>query len=90
MAEEPRDLPSLANVSWWELRIALEENKILKSDREYRRIPGPSVHGAHGLCSQLSATGNLPVARLGGVAQSYFELWQFDMQLEIATRRLLA
>jgi len=27
---------------------------------------------------------------VGGVAQSYFELWQFDMQLEIAKRTLLA
>ena len=40
MAEEPKDLPSMANMPWWELyqdeelqrliRIALEENKDLK------------------------------------------------------------
>jgi multidrug efflux system outer membrane protein len=157
MAEEPKDLPSLANMPWWELyqdeelqrliRIALEENKDLKRavasiDEFQARLYTARVDFA----PQLSATGNLPVARLGGVtfpgfpspfahymqgsmswemdiwgrirrtneaslaellareetrravtlqivggvAQSYFDLRQFDMQLEIAKRTLLA
>ncbi|HEX6824888.1 MAG TPA: efflux transporter outer membrane subunit [Nitrospiraceae bacterium] len=157
MAEEPKDLPSLANMPWWELyqdeelqrliRIALEENKDLKravaSIDEYQaRLYTARMDFA----PQLSATGNLPVAKLGGpsfpgfpnpfnyyiqgslswemdiwgrirraneaslaellareenrravtlqivggVAQSYFDLRQFDMQLEIAKRTLLA
>jgi hypothetical protein len=90
MAEEPKDLPSLANTPWWELRIALEENKILKSDREYRRIPGPSVRGAHGLCLPTQRGGQSSCRSPGRLAQWSFELWQFDMQLEIATSRLLA
>src|SRR6185503_8865554 len=157
MAEEPKDLPSLANMPWWELyqdeelqrliRIALEENKDLKQavasiDEFQARLYSARMDFA----PQLSATGNLPVARLGGVtfpgfpspfahyvqgalswemdiwgrirraneasmaellardenrraitlqivggvAQSYFDLRQFDMQLEIAKRTLLA
>ena len=157
MAEEPKDLPSLANMPWWELyqdeelqrliRIALDENKDLKravaSIDEYQaRLYTARMDFA----PQLSATGNLPVARMGGVvfpgfpspfanyiqgslsweldiwgrirraneaglaellareenrravtlqivggvAQSYFDLRQFDMQLEIAKRTLLA
>ncbi|HEX4967854.1 MAG TPA: efflux transporter outer membrane subunit [Nitrospiraceae bacterium] len=157
MAEEPKDLPSLANMPWWELyqdeelqrliRIALEENKDLKRaiasiDEFQARLYTARMDFA----PQLSATGNLPVARLGGVtfpgfpspfahyvqgslawemdiwgrirraneaslaellareenrravtlqivggvAQSYFDLRQFDMQLEIAKRTLLA
>ena len=157
MAEEPKDLPSLANMPWWELyqdeelqrliRIALEENKDLKRavasiDEFQARLYTARMD----FVPQLSATGNLPVARMGGVrfpgfpstfnhyvegslsweldiwgrirraneaslaellareetqravtlqivggvAQSYFDLRQFDMQLEIAKRTLLA
>jgi len=157
MAEEPKDLPSMANMPWWELyqdeelqrliRIALEENKDLKRavasiDEFQARLYSARMDFA----PQLSATGNLPVARLGGVtfpgfpspfahyvqgalswemdiwgrirraneasmaellareenrraitlqivggvAQSYFDLRQFDMQLEIAKRTLAA
>lgn len=157
MAEEPKDLPSLANMPWWELyrdeelqhliHIALEENKDLKRaiasiDEFQARLYTARMDFA----PQLSATGNLPVARLGGVtfpgfpsafahyvqgslswemdiwgrirraneasmaellareetrravtlqivgsvAQSYFDLRQFDMQLEIAKRTLSA
>jgi len=157
MAEEPKDLPSMANMPWWELyqdeelqrliRIALEENKDLKQavasiDEFQARLYSARMDFA----PQLSATGNLPVARLGGVtfpgfpspfahyvqgalswemdiwgrirraneasmaellareenrraitlqivggvAQSYFDLRQFDMQLEIAKRTLAA
>jgi multidrug efflux system outer membrane protein len=157
MAEEPKDLPSLANMPWWELyqdeelqrliRIALEENKDLKRavasiDEFQARLYTSRMDFA----PQLSATGNFPVARtggvnfpgfpspfahyvqgslswemdiwgrirraneasmaellareetrravtlqiVGGVAQSYFDLRQFDMQLEIAKRTLLA
>jgi multidrug efflux system outer membrane protein len=157
MAEEPKDLPSLANMPWWELyqdeelqrliRIALEENKDLKRavasiDEFQARLYTARMD----FVPQLSATGNLPFARLGGfsvpgfpnpfnhygqgslaweldiwgrirraneaglaellareetqravtlqivggVAQSYFDLRQFDMQLEIAKRTLSA
>jgi len=101
MAEEAKDLPSLANMPWWELyqdeelqrliRIALEENKDLKRaiasiDEFQARLYTARMDFA----PQLSATGNLPVARLDVVAQSYFDLRQFDMQLEIAKRTLLA
>src|SRR5262249_38979634 len=157
MAEEPKDLPSLANMPWWELyqdeelqrliRMALEENKDLKRavasiDEFQARLYTARMDFA----PQLSATGNLPIARIGGVtfpgfpspfanyvqgslswemdiwgrirraneaslaellareetrravtlqivggvAQSYFDLRQFDMQLEIAKRTLLA
>jgi len=157
MAEEPKDLPSLANTPWWELyrdeelqrliRIALEENKDLKRavasiDEFQARLFTARMDFA----PQLNMTGNLPVARLGGpsfpgfpnpfnhygqgslsweldvwgrirraneagladllareenrravilqivggVAQAYFELRQFDMQLEIAKRTLSA
>ena len=157
MSEEPKDLPSLANMPWWELyqdeelqrliRIALEENKDLKRavasiDEFQARLYTARMDFA----PQLSTTGNLPVAKLGGpnfpgfpnpfnhyiqgslawemdiwgrirraneaslaellareenrravtlqivggVAQSYFDLRQFDMQLEIAKRTLLA
>ncbi len=153
MAEEPKDLPSLANMPWWELyrdeelqrliRIALEENKDLKRavaniDEFQARLYTARTDFA----PQFSATGNFPLARTGGflfpgfpsafnhfgqgslaweldiwgrirraneagladllareenrravtlqivsgVAQAYFDLRQFDMQLEIATR----
>ncbi|MGH7148490.1 MAG: TolC family protein, partial [Nitrospiraceae bacterium] len=157
MAEESKDLPSLANMPWWELyrdeelqqliRIALEENKDLKRavasiDEFQARLFTARMDFA----PQFSVTGNLPVAKLGGpsfpgfpnpfnyygqgslsweldiwgrirraneagladllareenrravtlqivggVAQAYFDLRQFDMQLEIAKRTLLA
>jgi multidrug efflux system outer membrane protein len=157
MAEEQKDLPSLANVPWWELyqdeelqrliRIALEENKDLKRavasiDEFQARLFTARMDFA----PQFSVTGNFPVARqgglpfpgfpnpfnhygqgslsweldiwgrirraneagladlltreenrravtlqiVGGVAQAYFDLRQFDMQLEIAKRTLLA
>src|SRR4029078_3995003 len=78
MAEETKDLPSLANMPWWELyqdeelqrliRIALEENKDLKravaSIDEYQaRLFTARMDFA----PQLSVTGNLPIARMGGV-----------------------
>ncbi len=78
MAEEPKDLPSLANMPWWELyrdeelqrliRIALEENKDLKqtiaSIEEFQaRLSTDRMDFA----PQLNATGSVPLARLGGV-----------------------
>lgn len=157
MAEEPKDLPSLANMPWWDLyrdeelqrliRIALEENKDLKQtvasiDEFQARLSTARMD----FVPQLSATGNVPAARLGGVrfpgfaspfnfygqgslsweldiwgrirraneagladllareenrravtlqivggvAQAYFDLRQFDMQLEISKRTLSA
>jgi outer membrane protein, multidrug efflux system len=157
MAEGEKDLPSLANVPWWELykdeelqrliRIALEENKDLKRavasiDEFQARLFTARMDFA----PQISATGNFPIARqngfafpgfpnpfnhygqaslaweldiwgrirraneagladllareenrravtlqiVGAVAQAYFDLRQFDMQLEIAKRTLLA
>ncbi len=157
MAEEQKDLPSLANAPWWELyqdeelqrliRIALEENKDLKRavasiDEFQARLFTARMDFA----PQFNVTGNFPVARqgglpfpgfpnpfnhygqgslsweldiwgrirraneagladllareenrravtlqiVGGVAQAYFDLRQFDMQLEIAKRTLLA
>src|SRR4026209_193666 len=157
MAEEPKDLPSLANMPWWDLyrdeelqrliRIALEENKNLKQtvasiDEFQARLSTARMD----FVPQLSATGNVPAARLGGVsfpgfaspfnfygqgslsweldiwgrirraneagladllareenrravtlqivggvAQAYFDLRQFDMQLEISKRTLSA
>lgn len=158
MAEEQKDLPSLANVPWWELyhdeelqkliRIALVENKDLK-----RAIATVDEFAARALVAktdfapQMNATINAPafgnsknvafpgfpnpfnyyvqgnlaweidiwgrirrsneaalgdllvreenrraliVQIVGGVAQVYFDLRQFDMQLEIATRTLQA
>ena len=78
MAEEPKDLPSLANMPWWELyqdeelqrliRIALEENKDLKRavasiDEFQARLYTARMDFA----PQLNATGNLPIARHGRV-----------------------
>ncbi|HXX75135.1 MAG TPA: efflux transporter outer membrane subunit [Nitrospiraceae bacterium] len=157
MAEEGKDLPSLANMPWWELyrdeelqkliRIALEENKDLKravaSVEEFQArvlvartdfapqmsaaVNAPAF-GRKGLSiagfpsafsyyvqgnlaweidiwgrirrSNEAALGDL-LAReenrravilqiVGGVAQAYFDLRQFDMQLEIAKRTLQA
>ena len=158
MAEEHKDLQSLANVPWWELyrdeelqqliRIALEENKDLK-----RAVATVDEFAARVLVAktdfapQMNTTVNFPAfgntrnvgfpgfpnifnyyiqgnlsweldfwgrirrsneAAIGdllareenrravilqivaGVAQAYFELRQFDLQLEIATRTLRA
>jgi len=158
MAGEEKDLPSLANVPWWELyhdeelqkliRIALEENKDLKRavatvDEFAARVlvaktdfapqmnatayapllgnsknvafpgfPNPFNYYVQGNLaweidiwgrirrSNEAALGDL-LAReenrralivqiVGGVAQGYFDLRQFDMQLEIAQRTLQA
>ena len=78
MAEEPKDLPSLANMPWWELYrdeelqrligIALEENKDLK-----QTIAGIEEFQARlsttrmDFAPQLNATGSVPLARTGGV-----------------------
>ena len=77
MAGEERDVQSLANVPWWELyrdeelqkliRIALEENKDLK-----RAVASVDEFQARlfiarmDFAPQLSGTGNLPIAKLGG------------------------
>ena len=158
MAEEGKDLPSLANVPWWELyrdeelqkliRIALEENKDLKrSVATVDEFAARLLVAKTDFAPQMNATVNAPVfgntrnfqfrgfpnafnyyvqgnlaweldiwgrirrsneaalgdlfAReenrraiilqlVGGVAQAYFDLRQFDMQLEIATRTLQA
>src|SRR4029078_12834186 len=78
MAEETKDLPSLANMPWWELyqdeelqrliRIALEENKDLKravaSIDEYQaRLYTARMDFA----PQLNVTDTLPIARMGGI-----------------------
>ena len=158
MAEEQKDMQSLANVPWWELyrdeqlqrliRIALEENKDLKravatvdefaarvlvaktdfvpqmnanisspifANTRNVQFPGfPSIFN-HYIQGSLSweldfwgrirrsneaALGDL-LAReenrravilqiVAGVAQAYFELRQFDMQLDIARNTLQA
>jgi multidrug efflux system outer membrane protein len=158
MAEQQKDMESLANVAWWELyrdeelqrliRVALEQNKDLK-----RAVATVDEFAARVLVAktdfapQMNATVNAPgfgntrnvafpgfpnpfnyyiqgnlaweldiwgrirrsnEAALGdlfareenrravilqivaGVAQAYFELRQFDLQLEIATRTLKA
>lgn len=158
MAEEQKDLPSLANTPWWELyrdeelqrliRVALEENKDLKravatvdefaarllvaktdfapqmnatlyapmlgnsKNVAFPGFPNPFNYYVQGNLaweidvwgrirrSNEAALGDL-LAReenrraitlqiVGGVAQAYFDLRQFDMQLEIAKRTLLA
>ena len=79
MAEEPKDLPSLANMPWWELyqdedlqrliRIALEESKDLqRAIASIDEFQARLYTARMDFVPQLSATGNLPVARLGGVA----------------------
>ncbi|MFO0698303.1 MAG: efflux transporter outer membrane subunit [Nitrospira sp.] len=157
MAEDGRDLPSLANIPWWELyqddelqkliRIALEENKDL--ERTVATIDEFAARlfiARTDYIPQMTGTVNLPFARsggvrfpgfpspfsyylqgnlaweldiwgrirrsneaargdllareenrraiilqlVGGVAQAYFEMRQFDLQLEIAERTLRA
>lgn len=158
MAGEEKDLPSLANVPWWELyhdeelqkliRISLEENKDLKRavatvDEFAARVlvaktdfapqmnatvyapvlgnsknvafpgfPNPFNYYVQGnLAWEIDVWGRirrsneaalgdllareenrraLIVQLVGGVAQAYFDLRQFDMQLEIAQRTLQA
>jgi len=78
MAEEPKDLPSLANMPWWELyrdeelqrliRIALEENKDLKQTiASIEEFQARLSTNRMDFAPQLSATGSAPLARLGGV-----------------------
>lgn len=78
MANEGADLPALANMPWWELyqdqelqkliRIALEENKDLE-----RIVATVDEYAARlfiartDFIPQMTATSNLPFARLGGV-----------------------
>ena len=73
MAEEPKDLPSLANMPWWELyqdedlqrliRIALEENKDLqRAIASIDEFQARLYTARMDFVPQLSATGNLPVA----------------------------
>lgn len=155
MAEPGAELPSLADLPWWELyqdqelqkliRIALEENKDLEravatvEEYEARLFVARTDYAP-----QMTATGNAPIVRrggvrfpgfpnpfnyylqgnlaweldiwgrirrsneaargdllareenrravilqlVGGVAQAYFDLRQFDLQLDIATRTL--
>lgn len=158
MAGEQKDLPSLANVPWWELyrdeelqkliHIALEENKDLKrAVAAVEEFEARLLVARTDFAPQLSATVNAPAfgrksvflapgfpnpfnyylqgnlaweidiwgrirrsneaargdlfAReenrralilqlVGGVAQAYFDLRQFDMQLEIAKRTIQA
>jgi len=156
LAEEQKDLQSLANVPWWELygdaelqkliRVALEENKDLKravatvdefaarllvaktdfvpqmnatvnapafgntKNVQFPGFPNPINYYIQGNLaweldiwgrirrSNEAALGDL-LAReenrraiilqiVGGVALAYFELRQFDLQLEIARRTL--
>jgi outer membrane protein, multidrug efflux system len=158
MAEEGKDLPSLANTLWWELyrdaelqkliRVALEENKDLKravatvdefaaralvaktdfapqmnvttnapafgntKNLAFPGFPNPFNYYVQGnLAWELDIWGRirrsneaalgdllareenrraLIVQIVGGVAQAYFDLRQFDMQLDIAKRTLQA
>lgn len=158
MAEDQKDLPSLANTPWWELyhdeelqkliRIALEENKDLKrtvatvdefaaralvaktdfapqmnatvyapvfgnsKNVAFPGFPNPFNYYVQGNLaweidiwgrirrSNEAALGDLLareenrraliVQLVGGVAQAYFDLRQFDMQMDIAQRTLQA
>src|SRR5258705_13029900 len=76
MAEESKDLPSLANMPWWELyqdeelqrliRIALEENKDLK-----RAVASIDEYQARlftartDFAPQMNMTGQLPLHLIG-------------------------
>ncbi|HEX7766207.1 MAG TPA: efflux transporter outer membrane subunit [Nitrospira sp.] len=157
MAEDGHDLPSLANLPWWELyrdeelqkliRIALEENKDLeRAVATVEEFEARLFIAKTDYAPQMNATANGPVVREGGVrfpgfanpfnyylqgnlaweidiwgrirrsneaaradllareenrravilqlvgnvAQAYFDLRQFDLQLDIAARTLQA
>ncbi|UVT15204.1 MAG: efflux transporter outer membrane subunit [Nitrospira sp.] len=157
MAKEATDLPSLANMPWWELyrdeelqkliRIALEENKDLeRAVATIEEFEARLFIARTDYIPQMTGTANFPFARsggvrfagfpspfsyylqgnlaweidvwgrirrsneaargdllareesrraivlqlVGGVAQAYFDLRQFDLQLEIAERTLKA
>lgn len=157
MAEEGADLPSLANMPWWELyqdeelqkliRISLDENKDLeRAVATVEEFEARLFIERTDFAPQMTATANGPVVRrggvrfpgfpnpfnyylqgnlaweidvwgrirrsneaargdllareenrraiilqlVGGVAQAYFDLRQFDLQLEIAERTLRA
>jgi multidrug efflux system outer membrane protein len=157
MAKEAADLPSLANMLWWELyqdkelqnliRIALEENKDLeRAVATIEEFEARLFIARTDYIPQMTSTVNLPFVRsggvrfagfpspfsyylqgnlaweidvwgrirrsneaargdllareenrraiilqlVGGVAQAYFDLRQFDLQLEIAERTLKA
>jgi multidrug efflux system outer membrane protein len=157
MAEEGADLPSLANMPWWELyqdeelqkliRISLDENKDLeRAVATVEEFEARLFIARTDFAPQMTATANGPVVRrggvrfpgfpnpfnyylqgnlaweidvwgrirrsneaargdllareenrraiilqlVGGVAQAYFDLRQFDLQLEIAERTLRA
>jgi outer membrane protein, multidrug efflux system len=157
MAGEGKDLPSLANVPWWELyrdeqlqkliHISLDENKDLhRAVATVEEFEARLLVARTDFAPQMSATVNAPVVRrggvrfpgfpnpfnyyvqgnlaweidiwgrirrsneaargdllareenrraiilqlVGGVAQAYFDLRQFDLQLEIAERTLRA
>lgn len=157
MAKEATDLPSLANMPWWELyqdkelqnliRIALEENKDLeRAVATIEEFEARLFIAKTDYIPQMTGTVNLPFVRsgglrfpgfpspfnyylqgnlaweidvwgrirrsneaargdllareenrraivlqlVGGVAQAYFDLRQFDLQLEIAERTLKA
>lgn len=157
MAEDSHDLPSLANLPWWELyrdeelqkliRIALEENKDLeRAVATVEEFEARLFIAKTDYAPQMNATANGPVVREGGVrfpgfanpfnyylqgnlaweidiwgrirrsneaaradllareenrravilqlvgnvAQAYFDLRQFDLQLDIAARTLQA
>lgn len=157
MAEEGADLPSLANMPWWELyqdeelqkliRISLDENKDLeRAVATVEEFEARLFIARTDFAPQMTATANGPVVKrggvrfpgfpnpfnyylqgnlaweidvwgrirrsneaargdllareenrraiilqlVGGVAQAYFDLRQFDLQLEIAERTLRA
>jgi multidrug efflux system outer membrane protein len=157
MAEDGRDLPSLANLPWWDLyrdeelqkliRIALEENKDLeRAVATVEEFEARLFIAKTDYAPQMNTTANGPVVRDGGVrfpgfanpfnyylqgnlaweidiwgrirrsneaaladllareenrravilqlvgnvAQAYFDLRQFDLQLDIAARTLQA
>ena len=78
MAAEGRDLPSLANMPWWELyrdpelqkliRTSLEENKDLeRAVAAVEEFEARLFIARTDFAPQMTATGNAPVVRRGGV-----------------------
>ncbi len=78
MAAEGRDLPSLADMPWWELyrdpelqkliRISLEENKDLeRAVAAVEEFEARLFVARTDFAPQMNATGNAPVVRRGGV-----------------------